>query len=79
MNNFIFPVKNNSEVIDVDRDYINCSEMPLGLGMALSRNIPAMERFSRMPAAEKNAFIEGCKGVNSKEEMQNYVDSLTIR
>ncbi|MCI7804012.1 MAG: hypothetical protein MR503_02900 [Oscillospiraceae bacterium] len=63
----------------MNRDYINCSEMPLGLGMALSRNIPAMERFSMMETAEKNAFIEGCKRVNSKEEMQNYVDSLVLR
>lgn len=62
----------------MDRNYINCGELPLGLGMALSRNIPAMERFSKMQAAEKKAFIEGCKKVDSKEEMQNYVDSLTV-
>lgn len=60
----------------MDRDYINCSEMPLGLGMALSRNIPALEHFSKMTTAEKNSFIDGCKNVNSKEEMQEYVDTL---
>lgn len=61
----------------MDRDYINCSEMPLGLGMALSRNIPAMEQFSKMTTADKNSFIIGCKNVNSKEEMQEYVNTLT--
>ena len=50
--------------------------MPMGLGMALSRNIPAMEQFSKMTTAEKNSFINGCKNVNSKEEMQEYLDTL---
>lgn len=63
----------------MDRDYINCTEMPLGLGMALSRNIPAMEQFSKMSVSEKRAFILGCKKVSSKEEMQEYVDALTNR
>lgn len=60
----------------MDRDCINCSEMPMGLGMALSRNITAMEQFSKMTSANKNSFINGCKNVNSKEEMQEYVDTL---
>lgn len=79
VNNFRLKVKNKSEVINLDKDYINCSEMPMGLGMALSRNIPAMERFSKMTTLEKNSFIEGCKNVNSKQEMQNYVNSLMLK
>lgn len=51
--------------------------MPLGLGMALAKNLPAMEKFSLMPPNEKENFIKGCKSVNSKDEMQSYVNSLT--
>lgn len=65
-----------SEVIRMNKDYINCGEMPLGLGMALSKNVPAMEEFSKMSSLEKNNFINGCKKVTSKAEMQNYVNSL---
>ena len=50
--------------------------MPLGLGMALAKNLPAMEKFSLMPSNDKENFIKGCKGVNSKEEMQDIEDYL---
>lgn len=67
---------NSREVIIINKDYINCGEMPLGLGMALSKNLPAMEQFAKMSSLEKTNFIKGCKQVNSKNEMQNYVNSL---
>ena len=63
-------------MIELEKDYINCGEMPLGLGMAPAKNLPAMEKFSLMPSNDKENFIKGCKGVNSKEEMQDYVNSL---
>ncbi len=63
-------------MIILNKDYINCGEMPMGLGMALSKNLPAMEQFSKMSAVQKNHFIEGCKNVRSKAEMQNYVNTL---
>ncbi len=60
----------------MSNEYINYGEMPLGLGMALSKNVPAMEEFAKMSKAEKSTFISGCKKVNSKQEMQQYVNNL---
>lgn len=60
----------------MERDYINCNDLPMGLSMALARNIPAMEQFSKMETAQKESFISGCKKVRSKKEMQEYVNRL---
>lgn len=61
----------------MNSDYINCVNIPLGLEMALSRNLSAMKEFSKLSETEKNKFIDGCRNVHSKDEMQNYVNSLT--
>lgn len=49
------------------------SELPLGMGMALAQNIAAMERFASMTDVEKQAVINGAHGVQSKAEMQAYL------
>lgn len=51
-------------------------ELPLGMGMALAQNEPAMERFAAMPMAEQKAVIEGARQVRSRREMQNYVENI---
>ena len=38
----------------MDRNYINCGEIPLGLSMALAQNLKAMENFSVMKQEEKD-------------------------
>jgi len=43
------------------------------MGMALAQNISAMERFASMSEAEKQAVIDGAHGVQSKAEMQAYL------
>ncbi|MGN0620588.1 MAG: hypothetical protein ACI4I9_01870 [Porcipelethomonas sp.] len=63
----------------MNRDYINCGEMPLGLGMALARNLKAMEKFSLMTPEEKKRVIIGCHNVSSKDEMQQYVQNIADR
>lgn len=55
---------------------INSSEIPMGFGMALAQNLPAMERFSHLPPALQHEIIEHTHQIRSKEEMRQYVDSL---
>ncbi len=51
-------------------------ELPLGLGMALAKNVEAMNRFSAMSKQQQQQIIEHTKVINSKQEMQQYVNSL---
>ena len=51
--------------------------LPLGLGMALAQNEAAMQRFTAMTEAEKQALIQQCHQVQSKREMQQLVNQLT--
>ena len=52
------------------------TDIPMGLGMALMQNKPAMDYFSSLSDAEKQQIIEHTHVIRSKEEMQSYVDSL---
>ncbi len=50
------------------------------MGMALALDTTAMERFASMPDAQKQAVIDGARAVQSKEEMQAYLQkALTAR
>ncbi len=51
-------------------------EIPVGFGMALAMNPPAMEKFSALSEEKQRAIIDGTHSVNSKSEMQQYVRSL---
>jgi len=51
-------------------------DIPMGLGMALMQNKPAMEYFSALSDEAKQRVIEHTHSIESKEEMQAYVDSL---
>lgn len=51
-------------------------EVPLGLGMALAQNMRAMEAFAALDDAGKRRVIAGAHNVDSKNEMQAYVDRL---
>ncbi|MDE7130642.1 MAG: hypothetical protein K2O65_02430 [Lachnospiraceae bacterium] len=55
-------------------DYNN---IPLSLGMAITTNQAAMDRFVDMTEAEKEAFIDRSRDVMSKEEMEKLVNTLT--
>lgn len=50
--------------------------LPLGFGMALAQNEPAMKRFEAMTESEKMTVIEQAKQVRSKREMQQLVSRL---
>lgn len=54
-------------------DYNN---IPLNLGVALTTNRAAMDRFVDMSDDEKEEFIERNRGVMSEKEIDRLVDSL---
>lgn len=54
-------------------DYTN---MPLGLGLAITSNRAAMDRFVDMTDDEKNEFIERARDKMSKSELDSLVGSL---
>ncbi len=56
-------------------------ELPLGFGMALAQNEPAMKRFESYSEAEKQAIIQKTHSITSKQEMRAFVNELgqTVR
>lgn len=50
--------------------------LPLGFGMALAMNEPAMQGYAGLTEAEKERIILRCKDVKTKKEMQKIVNSL---
>ena len=55
---------------------LNDGGVPLGFGMALAQNTNAMEHFARLPKEKQKAIINQTKSINSKSEMQAFVDNL---
>lgn len=56
---------------------ITNGELPLGLGMALAQNIDAMQYFTSLLREEQQAIINKAHDVESKQEMQAFVDELS--
>ena len=56
---------------------MNKKDLPLGFGMALAQNEPAMKRFEALSEAQKNDVINRTHKINSKYEMQCLVNSLS--
>lgn len=52
------------------------TSLPLGFGMALAMNEPAMRGYAGLTETEREHIILRCKDAKSKEEMQKIVDSL---
>ncbi len=52
-------------------------DLPLGFGMALSQNTKAMEVFCAMCEQDQQNIIDHTHQVDSKKEMQAYVESLS--
>lgn len=51
-------------------------DIPMGFGMALAKNVKAMEAFSAMSDDKKRALIDKTHSITSKREMQTFVDSI---
>lgn len=56
---------------------MNGKDIPLGLGMALQQNEPAMKQFEALSEHQKNAVINRTKKINSQYEMQCLVNGLS--
>lgn len=52
-------------------------DLPLGFGMALAQNEPAMKQFEALSEAQKADVISKSHNVNSKQEMESLVNSLS--
>ena len=52
------------------------NQMPLNLGLAITSNRMAMDRFIDMTDDEKNEFIERSRGMMSRDEIDGLVNSL---
>ncbi|MBC8584754.1 hypothetical protein [Youxingia wuxianensis] len=61
------------------KNYANGPEIPMGLGMALAENLPAMEYFSSLSPRQQQEIIHKTHQISSKEEMQQFVAGFTSR
>lgn len=52
------------------------SGLPMGFGMALAMNEPAMRAYAGLTETEREHIIMRCKDARTKEEMRQIVDSL---
>ena len=52
------------------------NQMPLNLGLAITANRTAMDRFIDMTDDEKKEFIERSRGMMSRDEIDGLVNSL---
>ncbi|MCL2376488.1 MAG: hypothetical protein FWC76_03725 [Defluviitaleaceae bacterium] len=62
--------------MDINKNKIYESDMPMGLDIALAQNQKANDYFYSLPEAAQKQIIDATHGIGSKEEMQGYVDSL---
>ena len=51
-------------------------DMPIGFGLSLAANAKAMEAFAKMSDAEKTAVVEKSRQMQSRADMENYVNRL---
>lgn len=51
-------------------------DIPLGIGMALAQNMQAMYAFTALDESTREAFIHNAQAIQTKEEMQAYVNHL---
>lgn len=64
------------EAIMEQHNLLNSGEIPMGIGMALAENMPAMYAFTAMDDAAREAFIHNAQSIESRDEMRAYVNSL---
>ena len=51
-------------------------KVPIGFGMALAMNQPAMDAYAAMDEAQKQAILNKAHNIRSEQEMHNLVASL---
>mgnify|MGYP003474894531 CR=1 FL=1 len=51
-------------------------DLPIGFGLSLAANTKSMEGFSNMTDEEKTAVVEKSRQMQSRAEMEQFVNSL---
>lgn len=54
------------------------ADLPMGFGMALAQNVPAMERFASLSPDQQRDIIDQTHRIASKTEMQAFVSGLDL-
>ena len=62
--------------MDIDKNKIYAKDMPMGLDIALAKNERAHDYFYSLDEEAQKRIIDHTHGIESKEEMQVYVNSL---
>lgn len=52
------------------------SDLPIGFAMSLTQNKEAFDKFSKMTEQQKKEIINQTHSIQSKQEMQAFVNSL---
>lgn len=60
----------------MEHNMFSSNEVPMGIGMALAENMPAMYAFTALDDDAREAFIHNAQNVQSRDEMRAYVNSL---
>ena len=60
----------------MEKKNLTKGEIPLGFGMALAQNTKALVRFAALPEDDQIKMINHTHSIQSKQEMQNYVEAL---
>ena len=55
------------------------TQLPIGFGMALAMNKPAMEAYAAMTEQQKQAVLAKAYSARSREEMQRLVAGIVPR
>ena len=54
-------------------------ELPIGFGLSLAANAKSMEVFSNMSDAEKTVTVEKSRQMQTRADMENFVNSIGQR
>ncbi len=57
-------------------NYVDNPEIPMGLSMALTKDINALNHFASLIPNKQNEIIEGTHQIHSKQKMHQYVQNL---
>ncbi len=51
-------------------------ELPIGFTMELAMHPDALNKFARLPKAQRETYVEGARNVESREQMRSYVEQM---
>lgn len=55
---------------------IDNHELPIGFTMELAQHSDILNSFSKMDKSEQDTIVEKARGIHSRDEMRNYVESI---